>query len=88
MSNIRFLKKWNYERHDYEDYLIPGDWKVSMYEEDMNTPVNCAHCGKLLPFGDCYTSQEIHNAMGMGYAVCENCYDEEVKRRNKTRAVE
>jgi hypothetical protein len=40
----------------------------------MGAIVNCACCGKRLPFGECYTSREIHTGLGFGYAVCGDCY--------------
>lgn len=40
------MKKWNYETHQYEEYKVPSDWNVSMYETDMDKVVNCAECGK------------------------------------------
>ena len=27
------MKKWNYETHQYEEYKVPSDWNVSMYEK-------------------------------------------------------
>lgn len=30
------MKKWNYETHQYEEYKVPSDWNVSMYETDMD----------------------------------------------------
>ena len=40
------MKKWNYQTHQYDDYSVPEDWKVSMYETDMDKQINCAECGK------------------------------------------
>lgn len=76
-----FMRKWNYEKHEYEDYSVPIDWYVSTYETDMDKVVNCASCGKELPFGDTYTSLEIHTTVGFGYGVCEECYQREWERR-------
>ena len=45
----------------------------------MDKIVNCANCGKELKFGECYTSKTIHTEIGMGYGVCEECYDKEEK---------
>ena len=50
--------------------------------------MNCPHCGKELPYGETYTSKEIHNWVGLGYGVCEECYEEEWKRRKKYRTEE
>jgi len=43
----------------------------------MDKIVNCANCGKELKFGECYTSKTIHTEIGMGYGVCEECYNKE-----------
>ena len=62
-------QKWNYKTHEYDPY------------EFMGKIVACARCGGQMMYGNGYTSLEIHNSMGIGYAVCERCYDEEWKRR-------
>lgn len=75
------MRKWNYKKHEYELYEVPSDWHCSIYESDMSKTVNCAQCGREIKFGDAYTSNEIHTFMGFGYAVCEECYNEEWERR-------
>ena len=55
----------------------------ALANDDLEEIVNCAQCGKELKYGDCYTSLEIHTDMGMGFAVCEDCYEEEWQRRKK-----
>lgn len=77
------LSKWNYELHDYELFNSPAV-KISLYGDDMDKLVDCANCGKELPFGECYTSMEIHNVIGFGYGVCDDCYKEEHKRRKES----
>ena len=84
----KILKKWNYAKHEYEPYEVPDDWKVLSLAFDMDEMVVCPHCGKTLPFGDAYTSMEIHTDMGFGYAVCESCYNEEWKRRKSEQCQE
>ena len=74
--------KWNYKRHKYNDYIIPDGWNCKTYSPDMEETINCASCGKQLKFGDSYTSLEIHNNMGFGYAVCQRCNDNEYLRKN------
>lgn len=80
------LRKWNYETHEYEPIEVPDEWNIPLYPDDMEEIVNCPHCGKELPYGETYTSKEIHNWVGLGYGVCEECYEKEWKRRNKYRA--
>lgn len=74
---MKVLQKWDYRLHAYMPHLVPGDWKVSQYESNMDARINCAECGKELPFGDSYVSMKIHDDMGFGYCVCEHCYDAE-----------
>nr|DAG39643.1 MAG TPA: hypothetical protein [Bacteriophage sp.] len=47
----------------------------------MDTLVSCASCFSDVVYGDTYTSMEIHNAAGLGYAVCSSCYTRECARR-------
>lgn len=79
------LNKWNYKAREYEPYEVPDDWNVKTYSNDMDEIVNCPHCGKSLPFGDCYTSREIHTKFGMGFAVCSECYEQEWERDRQYR---
>ena len=79
------LRKWNYQKREYEPYEVPDDWNVKTYSNDMDEIVNRPHCGKPLPFGDCYTSREIHTKFGMGFAVCSECYEQEWERDRQYR---
>ena len=78
---MKTLRKWNYEKQDYEPYEVPEEWEFVMCTDDMDKPTTCTHCGKSIPFGDTYTSMEIHTSMGFGYSVCEGCHEEEWARR-------
>ena len=49
------------------------------YSNDMDEIVACAACGKALKFGDAYTSRKIQSNAGVGFAVCEDCYEKEFK---------
>lgn len=77
------LKKWNYKRHNYEDYTVPNEWNVKTYGNGMEEIINCVQCGKKIKFGDSYTSLEVHTEIGFGYSVCEKCYEKELKRREQ-----
>jgi hypothetical protein len=70
------LDKWNYSTHKYEPFESPAR-VTTLYSEDMVAEVDCAECGKRMPFGDGYTSRRIHNKFGFGYPVCEGCYAKE-----------
>lgn len=69
---------WNYESCEYNPYELPlGSATIA----PLNAPIACAACGKPVRYRDTFTSLEIHNFAGFGYAVCEDCYKEEWKRR-------
>lgn len=69
------IGKWNFQTHKYEPYELPG--YSPLLCDDMDEKINCANCGKEVTFGECLTSRRIHTEMGMGYPVCDDCYDEE-----------
>ena len=77
------IRKWNYKTKDYDKYEVPDDWSVVIFCTNMNEPVNCPHCGKQLPYGETYTSLEIHTTLGIGAAVCGECYEKENQRRKE-----
>lgn len=77
------LDKWNYEKHVYEPYAVPDDWKVSKYEDNLNAVVNCCQCGRKVIVDDTFSSHEIHDDLGLGFMVCSDCHDKEWKRRKK-----
>lgn len=72
------LRKWNYNTHEYEPFDSPAII-LSIYSEDMDLPVDCANCGKHMTFGVGYTLRTIHNHAGIGFPVCEDCYNKECK---------
>lgn len=72
--------KWNNWTKRYENHEIPDDWNTPLYTDDMSEIVNCASCGRKLPYGDAYDSKEIHSRHGMGYPVCQDCYVGECTR--------
>ena len=76
----RGMRKWNPYKHEYEPFESPAGESASLYSPDMKRMVKCANCGKTLTFGETYTSHMIHNQLGMGYAVCVDCYDDEVRQ--------
>lgn len=72
------LQKWNFKTHEYEPFESPAK-VLSLYSEDMLAEVDCANCGKRMTYGEGYTSRTIHNHVGLGYPVCEDCYEIERK---------
>ena len=76
------LHKWNYENHTYDEIEKPDGLNFKTYSDDMNEIINCPHCLKELKYGDSYTSHEYQTlGTGFGYGVCEQCYEDEIKRR-------
>ena len=73
--------KWNYNTRSYDDYELPE--KAIMWSDDMELVIQCASCAKDIEVGDCFTSKEIHGNFGMGYLVCESCYEQEIERNTK-----
>lgn len=74
------IGRWNYETKVYDPYTIDPSWNVVLYTQDMDLAINCASCGKAMTYGQGYTSRELHTQVGMGYPVCEDCYEEEYER--------
>ena len=75
---------WDPKLKKYFPYELPDSWDTATIR-DLGDEVNCAHCGRRLPYGDCYTSREIHTLIGIGYAVCESCYEQEWMREREAR---
>lgn len=67
---------------------MPEDWKVVLTTEDMDLNINCTNCGKETTFGACYTSKALHNSFGLGYPVCEDCYNKEWQAEKEAEAKE
>lgn len=79
-------RKWLPKEHKYLDgYKLPPNCNIIPYfenEDPLKKMTACAHCSTAVTYGDAYTSLEIHTyEWGMGYPVCEKCYEEELKRR-------
>ena len=68
------MKKWNYEKHKYEEYDVPQDWRCGIYSTDLDELIDCACCGKPIKISDKYRSLEIHTETGQEYAVCKRCF--------------
>lgn len=79
------IRKWNFEKRTYEDYVVPEGKMPMSYSVDMDELGNCASCGKDIRYGDCYTSRQFHTLSGIGYAVCPECYMKEVRKAREAR---
>lgn len=74
------IRRWNHETHEYDPYTPNPEWVIVLYSDDMERQVNCASCGKDMTYGEGYTSKELHTRIGLGYPVCEACYNKELER--------
>lgn len=76
---------WNYLAHKYDTKTFVSKFpKVfKTFSEDMDEKVNCCQCYRAIRFGETYTSNEVHTELGMGFAVCPQCYEDEWERRRK-----
>ena len=72
--------KWNYDKNDYVHYRTPSNWNCKTFA-DLNEIINCAQCGKKVMVGNCFSSLEIQNELGLSYCVCADCYDIEWQHR-------
>lgn len=79
------LSKWNPQYRRYDPYEVPDNWAVAVSAPTIDTFVDCAGCGKSIPYGAAFTSTEIHTEAGIGYAVCKKCYADGEKRANRKR---
>lgn len=73
------LRRWDPRAREYRPYEVPDGWRVSCYEADMRATVRCARCGRELPYGESYTSRQVHTPGGFGYCVCGECYEAETE---------
>lgn len=72
----KLTMKWDPAKREYKDCEIPDE---SVTYVGLNEIIKCAQCGKRVLFGNCYVSRQIHTTMGFGYAVCEKCYEKEIR---------
>ncbi len=56
------------------------DWRILVYSYNWLEEINCASCGKLMPYYDTYTSREQTTDNGyFGLPVCCRCYGHETQ---------
>lgn len=73
------IRKWNFETREYEAHEPGENAKIILYTPDMKTELSCTSCEKMVILGDCYTSRQYHNPVGLGFPVCGSCYNAESK---------
>lgn len=68
--------KWNFKTRRYSNIEIDDKCKCIA---DLEELVECPQCGTVFKFKDSYTSRQMHNKCGFGYAVCSQCYYNEIE---------
>lgn len=71
--------KWDPFEHEYSDCELPEGAADCMFDGDIW--LTCAACGKRIKYEESLVSLEMHTALGIGYAVCEECHRVEIARR-------
>ena len=77
---MRMIRKYDVEKREMIDWYVPREWRLALWNTNMDERVNCAQCGTEHKYGDCYTSRELMNGAGLGYGVCSKCYVKERAR--------
>lgn len=72
---MKDAKLYIFNERKYREVQIPDGCKT--FAMDMDEEVICPNCHETLKYGDGYTSLRWRGAGGMGYTVCENCYEME-----------
>lgn len=80
---MRAIRKYDVEKREMIDWDVSREWRLALWNTNMDEIVNCAQCGVKLKYGDCYTSRELMNGAGLGYGVCMRCYQEEGLRAER-----
>lgn len=77
------LNVWDYVSRKYIEKLCIFKYpkNIKTFSENMDEEVNCCQCFRKIRFGDTYSSNEVHTELGMGFAVCPECYEKEWERR-------
>lgn len=68
--------KWDFKTRRYSNIKIDDACKV---EANLEEEIKCPQCGTIIKYGFCYTSMQIHDKYGFGYAVCPMCYYSELQ---------
>lgn len=78
---MKTARKWDFKTKTYSSVVLPDTCLT--FANDMDSLVTCPGCEQSFKFGDCYTSRRYHTKMGMGYAVCAECYEQEWQEERK-----
>lgn len=71
------MTKYDTKQREFVEYKPQKGWHcLAVCFQDQEI-VNCANCGKQLPFGHTFASRTIKNKKNVGYGVCPECYSKE-----------
>lgn len=59
-------------------YSIPPEWNCKSKSDNMDEMINCAECGKLIRYGESFSSSLIHDKNGECYCICSDCVFDEL----------
>lgn len=76
------IRKWDFEKHEYETVANKYDARLAFSEFDPEEIISCANCGKEITAGESMVSKQWHNGMGFGYPVCGECHTIEWDKYN------
>lgn len=68
--------RWDPRSYEYLPCTLP---EMAAVSREISALVDCARCGKNIPYRTSCVSLLIHDEQGFGYAVCQDCAREELK---------
>lgn len=80
------MQKWDFKTHTYSPYVPPKGVHI-LFSPNMELEINCTNCNDGLTYGQGFTSRTIHNTYGMGWPVCEKCYEKEWEDERKSKDI-
>lgn len=72
---MRTAQKWDFEKRKYETVEISDN--CSTFEFGLERKVECPGCGKMITYGEKYTSRQYYTDYGLGFCVCSDCKEKE-----------
>lgn len=81
MDRCFSVRRFDWWTKEDEDYNIPDDWDVSVFDPRFDHESHCAHCGQRIGHEEAHGSEELHTVSGWPMRVCFGCFDAELKRR-------
>lgn len=71
-------QRWLWDKGEYIPCILPDE--CTTIANNLGDKITCAQCKKSITYGDSYCSQVIHTPKyGLGYCVCSECHEKELK---------